>query len=100
VTVVGQGRDNAKVRLQMSTGGGLELSVTAADVGTSTGHLDAKYEGTDLAIAFNPQFLLDGLDAVDASEVALETVDHLKPATLRPADGGDFLYLLMPVRTA
>lgn len=101
VTVVGQGRDNANVKLQMSTGGGLELSVTAADVGTSTGHLDeAKYEGSDLTIAFNPQFLLDGIDAVDGEEIALETVDHLKPATLRPADGGDFLYLLMPVRTA
>jgi hypothetical protein len=30
----------------------------------------------------------------------LETVDPLKPATLRSIDGGDFMYLLMPVRTS
>ena len=31
---------------------------------------------------------------------ALETQDALKPATLRASDGGEFLYLLMPVRVA
>ena len=45
-------------------------------------------------------FLRDGADAIDSEEVALETIDPLKPATLRSADGGDFLYLLMPVRTS
>jgi DNA polymerase III sliding clamp (beta) subunit (PCNA family) len=45
-------------------------------------------------------FLRDGAEAVDGNEVALETIDPLKPATLRTADGGDFLYLLMPVRTS
>lgn len=100
VVVVGQGRDNANVKLGMSASGGLELSVTLQDVGTSTGHVDAKFEGTDLTIAFNPQYLLDGIDAVDGNEIALETIDHLKPATLRSGDGGDFMYLLMPVRTS
>jgi DNA polymerase-3 subunit beta len=51
-------------------------------------------------VAFNPQFLLDGIDAVGSDQVALETVDPLKPATLRSGDGGDYLYLLMPVRTS
>ena len=78
----------------------LDLSVTLQDVGTSSGHIEAKYEGAELTIAFNPQFLLEGIDAVDADEIALDTLDHLKPATLRAADGGDFMYLLMPVRTS
>ncbi len=100
VMVVGQGRDSANVKLEMTAQGGLELSVTQQDVGTSTGHLDAKYEGNDLTIAFNPQFLIDGIDAIEGDEVALETKDNLKPATLRSAEGGDYVYLLMPVRTA
>ena len=100
VVVVGQGRDNANIKLSMSAAGGLELSVTLQDVGTSTGHVDAKFEGTDLTIAFNPQYLLDGIDAVDGNEIALETIDHLKPATLRAGEDSDFMYLLMPVRTS
>jgi DNA polymerase III subunit beta len=99
VMIVGQGRDNAAVRLSMGSEG-LELSMVAQDVGSSSGSLDAKFEGTELAVAFNPQFLLEGIDAIDGAEVALETVDPLKPATLRSIDGGDFMYLLMPVRTS
>jgi DNA polymerase-3 subunit beta len=99
VMIVGQGRDNASVRLAMGPAG-LELSMLAQDVGSSTGSVEAKFEGTELAVAFNPQFLLEGIDAIEGAEVALETVDPLKPATLRSADGGDFMYLLMPVRTS
>ncbi len=99
VMVVGQGRDNASVKLTMKADG-LTLTMAAQDIGTSQGSIDAKYEGTELVVAFNPQFLLDGIDAIEGDEVSLETVDNLKPATLRPAQGGDFLYLLMPVRTA
>ena len=62
--------------------------------------LDAKFEGTELTVAFNPVFLRDGVEAVDSEEVALDTIDPLKPATLRAAGGDEFLYLLMPVRTS
>ena len=99
VQIVGQNRDNAAVRLAMSPSG-LELSMSAQDVGNAQENLDAKFEGAELAVAFNPTFLRDGIDALETTEVALETIDPLKPATLRAADGGDFLYLLMPVRTS
>jgi DNA polymerase III subunit beta len=99
VQIVGQNRDNAAVRLAMSAEG-LELSMSAQDVGNAQETLDAKFEGGELTAAFNPLFLREGAEALDSSEVALETVDPLKPATLRSADGGDFLYLLMPVRTS
>ncbi|MDZ4826941.1 MAG: DNA polymerase III subunit beta [Actinomycetota bacterium] len=99
VQIVGQNRDNAAVRLAMS-GGGLELSMSAQDVGNAQETLDAKFEGGELTVAFNPVFLRDGVEAMDTDEVALETIDPLKPATLRSADGGEFLYLLMPVRTS
>jgi DNA polymerase-3 subunit beta len=99
VQIVGQNRDNAAVRLAMSAEG-LELSMSAQDVGNAQETLDAKFEGGELTAAFNPVFLRDGAEAIDADEVQLETIDPLKPATLRAADGGEFLYLLMPVRTS
>ena len=78
---------------------GLELSATAQDVGQAHEPVEAKFEGTELTVAFNSQFLLDGVEAVGASEITLETIDPLKPAVLRGGDA-DFLYLLMPVRIA
>lgn len=101
VRLVGQGRDNSPVRIRM-TPEETELSAVAQEVGEAHEAIDAKFEGTDseLVVAFNPEFLLDGISACPPSdEVVLECLDPLKPATLRPTTGGeDFLYLLMPVR--
>ena len=97
VRLVGQGRDTAPIRLAMSASG-LELSAVAQDVGEAHEAVEAKYEGTDLTVAFNSQFLLEGIEAVGAAEVTVESIDPLKPAVMRGTDNADFLYLLMPVR--
>ena len=62
VQIVGQNRDNAAVRMSMSAEG-LELAMSAQDVGNAQESLDAKFEGTELTVAFNPVFLRDGVDA-------------------------------------
>jgi len=97
VRLVGGGRDGAAIRLAMSAEG-LQLSAVAQDVGEAHEELEAKYEGTDLTVAFNSNFLLDGIDAAATDEVVLESIDPLKPAVLRTPATSGFLYLLMPVR--
>jgi DNA polymerase-3 subunit beta len=99
VRLIGRDRDNAPIRLAMSSSG-LELTTIVHDVGEAKEELDAKYEGSETTIAFNPEFLLDGLGAIASEEVSVETLDTSKPAIVRSAEGGDFLYLLMPVRVS
>jgi DNA polymerase III subunit beta len=97
--VGGTNRDSAPIKLAMSSDG-LELSATAQDVGQSYEPVEGKFEGTDVSVAFNARFLLDGVEAAGSPEITIETVDPLKPAVLRGSDAADFLYLLMPVRIA
>jgi DNA polymerase-3 subunit beta len=99
VRLVGQSKDTAPIRLNMNAEG-LELSAIAQDVGEAHESVEAKYEGTDLTVAFNSQFLLDGIDAAASDEVVIESIDPLKPAVMKATDSADFLYLLMPVRIA
>ena len=92
-------REATPVRL--SLGADLvELTAVTQDVGQAREEVDAKYEGNDMVVAFNPEYLVEGVEAVAGDEVRLETLDALKPATLRPVDTSDFLYLLMPVRVS
>jgi DNA polymerase III subunit beta len=77
---------------------GVECTVITQEVGQATEDIDAKYEGTELTMGFNPAYLIDGVEAVPGDEVLLETIDPMKPATVRATEGGDYLYLLMPVR--
>lgn len=99
VRLIGQGRDNNPIRLGMSPGG-LDLTTIVHDVGEASETLDAKYEGTETTVAFNPEFLLDGLQAISTTDVSIDTQDTSKPAIVRAVDAGagEFLYLLMPVR--
>lgn len=92
-------REATPVRLVMSEEG-LELMAVTQDVGQAHEALDAKYEGSELTVAFNPDYLADGLEVATGDEVSLETIDALKPALLKPVDTTDFLYLLMPVRVS
>jgi DNA polymerase-3 subunit beta len=79
---------------------GIELTVITTDWGTATEDVDAKYEGAEMTVAFNPNYLIDGVEAITGDDVALDTLDALKPATLRPTDSDEYLYLLMPVRVS
>jgi DNA polymerase-3 subunit beta len=92
-------RDSTPVRLVMQPDG-LELVAITQDVGQAHEQLDAKFEGTELTVAFNPEFLLQGVEVTAGDEVVIETLDALKPSVVRSTEGSDFLYLLMPVRVS
>ena len=92
-------REATPVRLAM-TSDGLDLVAVTQDVGQAHESLDAKYEGTELTVAFNPDYLLQGIEVLPGDEVLIETVDSLKPALVRSPEHPEFLYLLMPVRVS
>ena len=90
-------RDATPIRLRMSAEG-LSLSAVTQDIGQASETLDATYSGTDMTVAFNPDYLAQGVEAVSGDEIAIDTLDALKPAVVRPSEATDYLYLLMPVR--
>lgn len=92
-------REATPVRLAMSADG-LDLVAVTQDVGQAHESLDAKYEGTDLTVAFNPDYLLQGIEVLPGDEVLIESVDSLKPALVKSPEHPEFLYLLMPVRVS
>ena len=92
-------REATPVRLSMRDGS-LELMAITQDVGQASEELDATYEGTELTVAFNPDYLMAGLEVTPGDEVSLETIDPGKQAVLRSLEHPDFLYLLMPVRVS
>lgn len=92
-------REATPVRMAMSADG-LELVAVTQDVGQAHETIDAKFEGTELTAAFNPEYLIQGIEVMSGDEVVLETVDALKPAIARSTEHSEFLYLLMPVRVS
>ncbi|MEI8050139.1 MAG: DNA polymerase III subunit beta [Actinomycetes bacterium] len=93
-------KDNTTpVRLSMRAGG-VDLKVVSQEVGEGTETVDGDYTGEDLTIAFNPSYLIEGIEAVAGDEVIIETSDATRPATVRSGEADSYRYLLMPVRVS
>jgi len=93
-------RDNTTpVRLSMRANG-VDLTVVSQEIGDASETVDGDFTGEDLVIAFNPSYLIEGVEAVLDDEVFLESDTPGRPATVRAASRDDFRYLLMPVRVS
>jgi DNA polymerase-3 subunit beta len=90
-------QDSTPVRLTLG-GDTVQLTAITQDVGNAVEEIDASYDGTEMTVAFNPDYLAAGIDAIDSDDVTLATMDPMKPAVLRGVGRDDYLYLLMPVR--
>ena len=91
----------------------VQLSAGADGLGSAEEELAVEFAGEPLTIAFNPNYLTDGLASLHSDRVTFGFTTASKPAVLRPAGEGsaeyggpgpfpagqtDYVYLLMPVR--
>jgi DNA polymerase-3 subunit beta len=88
---------NAALRLSFSDGE-LVVSAETPDLGDAREALPAPYSGELLEIGFNPEFIRDGLESIDADEVVLKLISPLRPGLIEPSGEDDFSYLVMPIR--
>jgi len=77
---------------------GEKLVISArGDVGEATERVDLVREGDDLEIAFNARYILDVLDVLESEGVVIELTESLRPAVFKPAEGDDYLCVIMPM---
>jgi len=74
----------------------LEITANCPEVGEAKETLAINYKGPDIAIAFNPRYVIDPLNALPNDEVFVELIDELSPGVLKI--NGPFLYVVMPMR--
>lgn len=78
------------------------LASSNSEIGEAEDVLSATYAGDPKTIAFNSQYLLDFLKAVDCKSVRLEFKDAESATELRPEDSEDkdhlYRYVVMPLR--
>ncbi len=87
------------VKVQVG-GDGAGITVTAtAEVGDYTGEVESTVEGDATTIAFNARYLNDVLSNVSAERFSLELNGPLSPGVFRPVGDGDYIHVVMPVRT-
>ena len=54
--------------------------------------------GSDLEIGFNSKFVLDVLKVIDDEQITLNFKSGVSPCVVKPVDGDQYEYLILPVR--
>ncbi|WP_125775001.1 DNA polymerase III subunit beta [Antribacter gilvus] len=96
---------NTSIRLSF-TEGQVVLDAGAGDDAQASEALEAVLKGEDISLAFNPQFLLDGLGALNTDFVRLSFSHPKKPVeftgqdSLDGEDDSSYRYLVVPIRFA
>jgi len=74
----------------------LEISGSSSEYGESHESMAIAYDGPEVQVAFNPQFLMEPLKALNKDEVYFEFKDELSPGLFKTLD--NFLCVIMPLR--
>ncbi len=96
---------NTPIRLNFSEGQ-VVLDAGQGDDAQASEALESALVGEEISVAFNPQFLLDGLNALNTDFVRLSFTHASKPVeftgqeSLDGEDSKGYRYLLVPIRFA
>jgi DNA polymerase-3 subunit beta len=88
------------IRVQF-TNGEVRIFSSSVEMGESEETVTSEYQGPDLEIGFNAQYLLDFLRAIPQSAVSFELKDQKSAGEMRPAGEGiadQYRYVVMPMR--
>lgn len=86
---------SVSVKLKMSKNL-LEISGQSSEYGESHESMAIAYDGPEVQVAFNPQFLMEPLKALTKDEVFFEFKDELSPGLFKTLD--NFICVVMPLR--
>ncbi|NLL19803.1 MAG: DNA polymerase III subunit beta [Clostridia bacterium] len=96
-------QDKSKIAssvLKIATKGDtLILEARSQEIGRAYEEIPIYLEGEDVEIKFNGRYMLDALKVIESEEVYFDLTGNLSPGVFRPADGKDYLYLILPVRS-
>ena len=55
-------------------------------------------EGKNLEAGFNPRYFLDALKVIDDEEVYIDFGTNISPCIIRPIEGDEYTYMILPIR--
>lgn len=74
----------------------LDVQASTPEVGEAREQVDLDYKGKDIAISFNPDYLIEPLKNLVSDTIQFHLTDDMSPGVIQSED--PFLYVIMPLR--
>ena len=96
--ILSKDRENV-VDLSMSENG-VEISAKSQQIGSAVEKIDLfKYDGGDLRVSFNCEFVIAAVKALNCEDVTFAFVGEMKPFIVKNASDDSVIQIVTPVRT-
>jgi len=80
--------------------GRMKATMDIKEIGSSSEDFEVAYGEEPIEIAFNPFFLIDGINMIEGKNIIMSIEEPLKPVLIKSEKDKDSLYLLMSVRVS
>ena len=76
----------------------MTLNSTNLDVGEATEEIDISYNGEDIDVGFNVNYVIDAVSVIQGDNILFEIGLGLKPSVIKPSEGDNCLCIVMPLK--
>lgn len=91
--------DDRKFPVRLMTIDDESLVVSAnTDLGSVREEIKISMSGNKIDIDFNPKYFIDALKVIEEDEISISFNGNMGPCVLRPLEGNNFAYLVLPLR--
>ena len=91
-------REEKQYPIKVSVTANNMIIACAVQTGDVREELTVETFGKDIEIGFNPKYVIEAVRAVEDEEIYVDFGTAVSPAVVRPIDGDDFVYMVLPVR--
>lgn len=91
-------RDEKQFPVKMTIDGSLLVIQCAVLSGDVREEVVIESVGKNLEIGFNPKYLIEAVRATEEEQILLDFGSAVSPCVIRPEEGNDFTYMVLPVR--
>lgn len=91
--------DERKFPVRLMTNDNDVLVISSnTEIGSAREEIGISLNGSKIDIDFNPKYFIDALKVIREEEVSISFNGNMGPCVIRPSEGDDFAYLVLPLR--
>lgn len=90
--------DDRRYPVKLDISDDMLIITSNTEVGNAKEEIRVTMEGKKLEISFNPRYFIEALRVIDNETVNIYFTTNIGPCTIKPVQGDDFAYLVLPIR--
>lgn len=91
--------DSKTKRIYFEIKPGVLSIVTESEIGDATEELPCEYNGEEIQIALNYQYIEEPIKAMDSDRIRFEFTESMKAITVKPQQESSYFHIIMPMQS-